>query len=122
MTRATRWLVPLAVVGTAVIELGTGPSGWAMVVDGAVAVALFCLAAVALDVSRRYALLCAVTGVAWLLPGIVTGTSWLHRALMVAVVLSFSDGRLRRPWVPLVVLGVAAAGLFPEATTRAVAQ
>ena len=120
MTRATRWLVPLAVVGTAVIELGTGPSGWAMVVDGAVAVALFSLAAVALDVSRRYALLCAVTGVAWLLPGIVTGTSWLHRALMVAVVLSFSDGRLRRPWAPLVVLGVGAAGLFPGATTRAV--
>ena len=120
MTSATRWLVPLAVVGTAVVELVTRPPGWTMVVDGAVAVALFCLAAVALDVSRRYALICAGTGVAWLLPGIVGGTSWLHRALMVALILSFSDGRLRWPWEPLVVLGVAAAGLFPEPTSRAV--
>ncbi|MDF3045902.1 MAG: integral rane sensor signal transduction histidine kinase [Ornithinibacter sp.] len=121
MTSTTRWQVALAVGGTTVIELMAGPPGWAMVLDGAVAVALFSFAAVALDVSRRYALICACTGVAWLLPEIVPGTSWLHRALMVAAVLSFSDGRLRRPYGAVVVLGVAAAGLVPAPTPRAVA-
>ena len=121
MNGTTRWLVALAVSGTIVIELVTGPPGWAMILDGAVAVALFSLAAVALDVSRRYALICAATGVAWLLPGVAAGTWWLHRALMVAVVLSFSDGRLRRPWGALLVLSVAAAGLVPASTPRAVA-
>ena len=40
---------------------------------------------------------------------------------MVWAVLSFSDGRLRRPWGPLVVLGVAAAGLVPSPAVRALA-
>lgn len=121
MTRTARWLLALAAVGTFVIELATGPPGWLALVDGAVALGLFALAGAVFDDTRRYALICAGAGIAWLLPGIVEGTSWLHRSLMVWAVLSFSDGRLRRPWGQLVVLGVAAAGLVPSPAARALA-
>ena len=121
MTRTARGLLALGVVGTVVVELATGPPGWPVLVDGAVALGLFGLAGAVFDDTRRYALICAGTGIAWLLPGMVDGTSWLHRSLMVWAVLSFSDGRLRRPWGPLVVLGVAAAGLLTSPAARALA-
>ena len=121
MTRTARWLLAVAVIGTVVIELTTGPPGWPALVDGAVALGLFGLAGAVFDDTRRYALICAGAGIAWLLPGMVEGTSWLHRSFMVWAVLSFSDGRLRRPWGPLVVLGVAAAGLVPSPAARALA-
>ena len=80
--------------------------------DAAAGLAFLLLGIVMRSEAARYSWVCAAAGAAWLLAGVVPGTTWLHRPLLVWAVLSFPDGRLRR-LADVVVVGASGVIAVP---------
>jgi signal transduction histidine kinase len=92
------------------------------VADALAGITFLATGIVAVDRSRRFALIAFIAGLSWFAGNVGGLLAWVHRPLMAHAALAYPDGRLPRPWVRAVIaLWWITAGLPSLARSPAVA-